>query len=210
VAIYHFKRFRMSYDLGQPLWAGGLLPGYQLVPWDPALLETHAKVKHRSFEQEVDANVFPCFATPSGCRRLVTEIVNRDNFLPQATLLMVPVGADFPVSSPEEPAREFIRRLQRLGVRLSAACGTIQGLALNGRFGSIQNLGVTPEHRGVGVGAALLRQALIGFRGLGLEHAILEVTADNFAAVRLYQRLGWEIEATQYKSVEILDRELTG
>jgi ribosomal protein S18 acetylase RimI-like enzyme len=210
VAIYHFKRYRMGYDLRRPLWAGGGLAGFQLVPWDPALLETHARVKHRSFEQEVDANVFPCFATQSGCRRLVAEIVNRDNFLPQATWLMVPVEPDFPVCPPTEPAREFIRQLQREGLRVSAACGTVQGLALPGGIGSIQNLGVIPEQRGRGVGAELLRQALIGFRTLGMGQAVLEVTADNFAAVRLYQRLGWEIEGTQYKSVEILDREVTG
>ena len=205
MAFYHFKRQRLSYDLRTPLPCLAEPPGFALVPWDNALLELHAKVKHASFEQEVDANVFNCFATRSGCRRLVQEIVTRDNFVPEATWLLVPVESHI-VLDPNLQPRETIRSLQQQGVRLASACGTIQGLALNELMGSVQNLGVTPEFRGRGLGQWLLHRALLGFQQRGMDRAILEVSCDNFGASRLYARLGWRFDAITYKCVEILDR----
>jgi ribosomal protein S18 acetylase RimI-like enzyme len=195
----------MWYDLRQSLAPETVPAGFCLVPWDPSLLEIHAKVKHLSFEQEVDANVFNCFATKSGCRRLIQEIVNRDNFLPEATWLALPVDSTVETDARLSP-KDFIRSLQNQGVRFSQACGTIQGLAINELTGSVQNLGVAPEHRGHGLGEWLLQRALWGFRQRGLDRVVLEVTCDNFAAIRLYERLGWQLDEITYKCVEILDR----
>ncbi|MBL8892585.1 MAG: GNAT family N-acetyltransferase [Planctomycetaceae bacterium] len=205
MALYHFKRHRLSFDLRNPLEPVAVPCGFCLVPWDSALLEIHAKAKHASFEHEVDANVFNCFATRSGCRRLMQEIVTRENFVPEATWLLVPIRSDVIVPS-AVPPREFIRSLQQQGVRLVQACGTIQGLAVNHLLGSVQNLGVAPGFRGQGLGQCLLQRALLGFRQRGMDRVILEVTCDNFGASRLYERLGWKFEETTYKCVEILDR----
>jgi ribosomal-protein-alanine N-acetyltransferase len=62
----------------------------------------------------------------------------------------------------------------------------------------INNLAVRPEHRGHGFGTALLRHVL----GVGMERgatrATLEVRRSNTAAIRLYERLGFEIAATRH------------
>ena len=81
------------------------------------------------------------------------------------------------------------------------ACATVQGLR-DKYQGAIQNLGVTPHHRGQGIGSALVLQALHGFRREGLGRAVLEVTAQNDSAVRLYRRLGFRFRKTVYKTVE--------
>ncbi len=202
---YHFKRLRMYYDLAEPLWSRRQLADFCLLPWHASLLEIHAQVKHRSFAQEVDANVFGCFATRAGCRRLMQEIAQRESFVPEATWLALELPPT--ISLPEGlEAGEAIKYLKQQGLRLTKACGTVQGLALNQQVGSIQNLGVVASHRGRGLGATLLHEALSGFRQRGLSRAILEVTNDNFAAVRLYQRLGWKLDSVHYKAVEIIDR----
>ena len=81
-------------------------------------------------------------------------------------------------------------------------CATVQGVRERSGLGAIQNLGVTPLHRGRGLGSALLLQALRGFQRAGLGRAFLEVTAQNDAAVRLYRRLGFRRRKTIYKLVE--------
>jgi ribosomal protein S18 acetylase RimI-like enzyme len=81
-------------------------------------------------------------------------------------------------------------------------CGTIQGVADRGGVGMIQNVGIVPGHRGIGLGAALVRRAIAGFRSYGLRAAGLEVTAENSRAVRLYQRLGFRRTKTVYKVVD--------
>lgn len=205
MAFYHFKRQRLWYDLRAPIEPMSSPTGFCTVPWDTSLLEVHAKVKHASFEQEVDANVFNCFATRSGCRRLIQEIVTRDNFVPEATWLLVPIEPDVFVDSSLQP-KELIRSLQHQGVRFVEACGTIQGLAVNELLGSVQNLGVTPGFRGRGLGQWLLHRAVLGFQQRGMDRVILEVSCDNFGASRLYERLGWRFEEITYKCVEILDR----
>jgi len=70
-----------------------------------------------------------------------------------------------------------------------------------GGVGAIQNVGVTPAWRGRGVGEALVLQTLHGFRRAGLGRALLEVTARNEGAQRLYRRLGFRRFKTLYKAV---------
>jgi len=180
----YFKRFRMEADLRPPRPAADptceLPPGYEFVAWNEAVLEAHARTKWRSFRDEIDALVFPCLGDAEGCRRLMREIRNKPGFLAESTWLIA-------------------RGDGSGGVQW---CGTIQGVAERGGVGMIQNVGVVPGHRGIGLGAALVLRALDGFRRHGLRAGTLEVTAENWRAVRLYQRLGFRRTKTVYKVVD--------
>jgi GNAT superfamily N-acetyltransferase len=176
----YFKRFRMEAELGPFRPAPDLPPGYRFVPWNEAVLDAHARTKWRSFRDEIDALVFPCLGDAEGCRRLMREIRNKPGFLSEATWLIA-------------------RGHDATDIQW---CGTIQGVADRGGVGMIQNIGVVPGHRGIGLGAALVRRASAGFRSHGLRWAGLEVTAENSRAVRLYQRLGFRRTKTVYKVVD--------
>ena len=80
-------------------------------------------------------------------------------------------------------------------------CGSVQGVGDAGSTGAIQNLGIAPGYRNRGLGSLLLLQALAGFRRAGLRRALLEVTAQNEGAIRLYRRLGFRRRKTVYKAV---------
>lgn len=177
----YFKRYKMQVSLRHASYAISVPAGYQLLAWEEQLLEAHAIAKYRSFRDEVDAKVFPCLAEESGCRRLMGEISNKAGFMPETTWLAVfrhPGGSvDF--------------------------CGTVQGIRDEFGRGGIQNLGVTPEHRGQGLGKSLLQHALAGFRRGALRSVNLEVTAKNAVAVQLYRNMGFRHIKTVYKSVEV-------
>ena len=177
----YFKRYRMEISLRRLPTAPSIPLGYQLVPWSPELLETHADVKFRSFRDELDSLVFPCLGEEVGCRRLMGEISQKAGFAPEATWLV-----DF--ARPDG---------------LHDYCGTVQGIRDEHGVGSVQNLGVTPEHRDRGLGACLLFHALLGFQAAGMRSVFLEVTAKNSTAVRLYRNLGFRHVKTVYKSVEV-------
>jgi ribosomal protein S18 acetylase RimI-like enzyme len=183
MGLTYFKRYRMEIDLtGRQLLAPALPAGYRLLSWDDSLLEAHAETKFHSFRTEIDANVFPCLGDWAGCHRLMNEIRGKQGFLPSATWLIVYeaiVGGN----------REY--------------CGTIQGLRDYAGLGAVQNLGVTPDHRGRQLGTCLLVKALEGFQKAGIRRAFLEVTAQNDGAIRLYQRLGFNKARTVYKAVEV-------
>ncbi len=183
MSVTYFKRYRMDYDLTGPVFPVPDVPDdYQFKPWDDTLLDAHADAKYRSFSDEIDANVFPCLGQREGCRRLMNEIINRQGFLGSATWL---VGA------------------QIASQRNLDFCGTIQGIRDRRGHGSIQNLGIAPEHRGKGLGTLLLYYALEGFHMSGIRRVCLEVTAQNYGAVRLYRRLGFRTVKTVYKAVEV-------
>jgi ribosomal-protein-alanine N-acetyltransferase len=57
----------------------------------------------------------------------------------------------------------------------------------------INNVAVTPAHRGAGVGTALMREVLRQGAQLGARRATLEVRRSNEEARRLYERLGFTI-----------------
>lgn len=172
----YFKRYRMERDLGSVPSVTPLPTGFTWVPWCDELLETHAHVKAWAFAGELDATVFPSLSHVDGCQALMRAIRGKWGFRPEATWLIVgPLGY----------------------------CGTVQGLTGRLRCGEIQNLGVMPDYRGMGLGQALLLKALNGFAEVGLRRASLEVTANNELAVRMYRRLGFRCYKTVYRAVEL-------
>jgi RimJ/RimL family protein N-acetyltransferase len=181
MSVNYYKRYRMEIDLrGQRFVPLYVPPGYRLLAWHPDRLADHAEAKFQSFRHEIDAGVFTCLSDYDGCRRLMQEISLKDGFLPEATWL-----AAFTSGNEIE------------------YCGTIQGIRASHKYGAIQNVGITPQHRGFGLGTALISAALAGFQQLGLAHVYLEVTAQNERAVRLYKRLGFRRTKTLFKAVEL-------
>jgi GNAT superfamily N-acetyltransferase len=181
MSVSYFKRFRMEFDLRGRRSIPMFVPhGYRLLAWQPELLADHAEAKYHSFRNEIDADVFECLADLDGCKRLMSEISLKDGFLPEATWLAVYTGGGD-----------------------VECCGTIQGIRATHKYGAIQNVGVTPAHRGRGIGSALICAALAGFQQVGLPRVYLEVTAQNDGAVKLYNRLGFRRTKTLFKAVEL-------
>jgi GNAT superfamily N-acetyltransferase len=154
---------------------------YRFLSWSPDLIDEHAEVKYLSFRDELDAAVFPCLGELESCQRLMHEISERDGFTPEATWLAIyaPLGAHY-----------------------SEPCGTIQAIRVHRGRANIQNIGVTPQHRGMGVGAGLIIASLTGLLQIGVTRVALEVTAENDVAVRLYRRLGFRVVKTLYKAAD--------
>jgi ribosomal protein S18 acetylase RimI-like enzyme len=185
--VKYFKRYRMELALGQgnaarvapadPRPDADLPAGFGWLAWDDARIGLHADVKYRSFHQHEDALVFPSLSSRAGCHDLMAAIRFRPNFCAEATWL---------VAGPD------------------GAVGTIQGLLDDNGYGGIQNLGVVPECRGLGLGRALLLKALAGFASVGVPRAFLEVTASNEPAVRMYRSVGFRAYKTLYRGVELL------
>jgi ribosomal protein S18 acetylase RimI-like enzyme len=187
MGIVYFRRYRMEIDLSDGFFPRPELPpDYRLSAWDDRLLEAHAEAKYRCFRWEMDANVFPSLGEREGCSRLMADIVRRTGFVSQATWLLEywPAGA-----------------------RKPELCGTVQGVA-DDEVGAIQNVGVTPPHRGRGLGTVLLWHSLAGFQIAGIQRVFLEVTAQNSGACRLYERLGFKRTKVVYKASEVAYAEL--
>jgi ribosomal protein S18 acetylase RimI-like enzyme len=145
------------------------------VPWDEAVLPLHAEVHYQAFADAIDCELFPSFSDRYSCTHLLREIQSKPGFLPAATWLVACGGG---------------------------CCGTVQGVIDCNGDGAIQNIGVLAGHRDLGLGTALLLQALHGFRAHRVFRAYLEVTAENAGAVRLYQRLGFRKMKTLYKAID--------
>lgn len=175
MAITYYKRFRMEIDLDSLPFPPELPEPFSWIAWDDHLIDRHAEVKFLSFREEIDSAVFPCLGDRYGCQRLMREIRRKPGFLPISSWM---------IACPE------------------GYVGTIQGVMDRGPIGAIQNVGVVPSYRGLGLGQALVMRALEGFYLSGLRKAYLEVTAENSSAVRLYRAVGFRRAKTLYKAVE--------
>ncbi len=185
MAVVFFKRYRMQFDLRDVDFEDlSVPPHFEFLPWNQYLLSAHAEAKYRSFRKEIDANVFPCLGNADGCLRLMREISCRQGFVPESTWLATYLD---PVTG----------RLEN--------CATVQGIRESVDVGSIQNIGVVSGHRGNGIGSLIVRHSLQGFQSVGIKIVTLEVTAHNTGAIRLYERLGFRILRTVFKSVDIAD-----
>lgn len=186
--VRYYRRFLMEIDLRGELAQPSLPEGYFWTPWSERTLTRHASTKYVSFRDEIDADVFECFREYDGCLRLMKEITAKTRFVPNATWLISYQP------KPEFPNGKTVRRED---------CATIQGVMKTGTLGAIQNVGVIPAHRSVGLGRALVLQALRGFQEAGYQQASLQVTASNAAAVSLYRSIGFRLTRTMFKAVEV-------
>ena len=132
--ISYFKRYKMEADL-HALPPPRTPSGCRWLPWHASLLTVHSELLVACFQQEIDATLFPSLGDPGGSRTLMTEIVRKPGFHPDATWLLE----------------------SDLG-----PCGTIQGIRERGS-GAIQNIGVLPAVRGQGLGEALLLAGVAWF-----------------------------------------------
>jgi GNAT superfamily N-acetyltransferase len=172
--VSYFKRYKMEVDL-YVLPSPYVPAEFAFVPFSHDLIGVHAEVLFDSFCGQVDATVFSSLGDRIGCHTLMAEIIRKPGFLPESTWLLA--GPD-------------------------GYCGSVQGVRERSGLGAIQNLGVLPEWRGRRLGTALLLMALQGFARAGLDRAMLEVTAQNESAIRLYRRLGFRRSKTIYKAVQ--------
>ncbi|MEQ1827335.1 MAG: GNAT family N-acetyltransferase [Pirellula sp.] len=180
--VVYFKRYRMCIeldrvDLDSPSMRYSVPNDVMFIPWSDRLVGQHASAKWESFRNEIDAIVFPCLGDKEGCRQLMRDLAQRNNFVLEATWLAVVAKNGVP----DIPA------------------GTIQGLRLDNLEGAIQNVGVVPRFRGRGIGKSLLVKALCGFRDSGCKRVNLEVTIHNVGAVRLYESIGFQYKETVFK-----------
>lgn len=183
MTTHYYKRYRMEFDLTRGSIAVPALPeGYVWEAWDAGCVDRHAWVKLQSFRDEVDSTVFECLGDYQGCLYLMRDIASQAGFLPQATWLIS-------ACDPQAGQRED--------------CGTIQVVAITDSLASIQNVGVSPLHRGQGLGRALVSRCLAECRAAGLHRVGLEVTAENQAAVKLYRQLGFQVTRTMYRTVDL-------
>jgi ribosomal protein S18 acetylase RimI-like enzyme len=181
--LTYFQRYKMRIELDQLSKFDLSLPAkISMVPYSDELVRAHARVKHESFQQELDAIVFPCLGLADGCLKLMNDIRRRSNFVPEAT---------------------FLATLKMHNHETATPVGTIQGMRLNNYEGSIQNIGVIPEARGKGIGRLLIHYALQGFYSVGCRYVDLEVTTHNTGAVRLYKSIGFQIAQTVFKASEV-------
>ena len=164
------KRNQMVFDFTKTVFAPPQLPaGFWFAEWSDSLIDPHADVLHRSFRNDSDGAVFTTFRQYNHCRRLIETLAGCPTFLPEATLLIAYGDPD--------GIFEYV--------------ANVQGLKLSDEVGAIQNVAVLPEYRRQGIGLALVLGALQGFQRADVKRVTLEATSDNFAAVNLYQRIGF-------------------
>lgn len=174
----------MEFDLTHAVLPAVQLPhDYEWVPWNEELTHRHAAVKYASFCSEIDSHVFPALGQAAGCLRLMREIANQQAFLAAGTWL--------------------IRYRGDAAFQLPATdCATIQSLRKPKGLAAIQNIGVHPGHRGLGLGRAVLLKTLQGCQEIFLRRVSLEVTAENEPAIQLYRSLGFRITRTMFQQVD--------
>jgi ribosomal protein S18 acetylase RimI-like enzyme len=170
----YLTRHLMEIDLRRLPPVPVLPEGYVWVPWDSSLMDLFAEVHYLSFRTAIDAQIFRSFNDRAGCWHIINEIRQRSDFAPEATWLIASPGG---------------------------CCATIQCVCPSSTEGSIQNVAVVPSFRRLGLGSALVMQALHSFRQRKLTTGALEVTEENRPAYLLYQRLGFRKMSTTYKEI---------
>jgi putative acetyltransferase len=74
-----------------------------------------------------------------------------------------------------------------------------RGRRRTGHTARLDNFAIRPEFQGQGWGAHLLQEIIAELQSQGIKRIDLIVESDNTRAIRLYQKLGFEIEGTLRK-----------
>lgn len=169
-------RYRMELDLRKVIpgkWPS-LASGYHCSNWRWSDCEDFASALYQSFADSPDTQIIPSFRSWDGCKELTRLVAQSSYFWPSATQII------------------------RIG-REPVACIQVMG-GPDGKI-NIQNIGVIPGHRGLGLGSHLLGRALATIHKWGMPIIGLEVTADNRAAIKMYESFGFQRSGEVWKKV---------
>ena len=176
--VRYTKRLQMIVDFRRtPIDPIELPVEFHFVPWHPTLSRVHAEITHRGFRNDSDGNVFPTFKNFDRCLRLMESIAASDSFVAEATLLIA----------------------HGLSPIVGEYVANIQGMQLSPECGAIQNVTVLPAFRQRGLGRAIVLGALRGFHKIGVQKVSLDVTANNYPAIKLYTRIGFQTARVHFK-----------
>lgn len=172
--IRYVKRVRMSLELSELCPRAPELPvGLTMLSWRDSLVDVHARVLHAAFCNDLDGRFFPTFRQYEACKGLVEATVGSTRWFRQGWFLV----ADAIASGRDgKPARCY---------------GAVHTTKTDRRIGEIQNISVMPGARRQGLGRALLASALFAFRSCNFRRVNLDVTAENYGAMRLYLAAGF-------------------
>jgi ribosomal protein S18 acetylase RimI-like enzyme len=113
---------------------------------------------------------------------------------------------------PLEKCREFLARTEAYGLPRYVALveGCVVGWCDISSLerpvfvhSGVLGMGVIAEHRGHGIGEALIRAALGSARAQGLTRVELTVRGHNVRALALYRKIGFEVEGLKKHAVRL-------
>jgi len=173
-AAQHMRAFERNFMLLEGLSRLSLPRGRaaasaHIERWTDPFQEQAAHLIAAAYATHIDSQINDQYRSVTGARRFLYNIVQYPGcgtFTKAASL-----AAFEPQSG------------RMLGICLSSLIGP--------QTGHITQICVTPAAQGTGVGYDLLRRSLEALRDCGCKDASLTVTADNAAAVRLYERVGF-------------------
>ena len=159
-----------SVEIFKSYKAKALPEGYKIVEWNQKYKDDLATVVNQSFENTSDALFDPRFVTKDGCKDVINKITSGiyGKFLGDCSCILLhnkkPVGICF--------------------VNITA-----------GRIANIPLVGMLKEHCSKGLGEALLyntMKLLTEKSGLSLSELNASTETDNYAALKMYRRLGFK------------------
>ncbi|MBI4220295.1 MAG: GNAT family N-acetyltransferase [Chloroflexi bacterium] len=105
---------------------------------------------------------------------------------------------DFVEGNISSSAQQYVALLNR---NVVGWCDILPGKKMPG-FGhtGVLGMGVHPDHRGRGLGRALLDRTVTGAKDTGLRRVELEVYASNVPAISLYLRSGFVVEGCKRRA----------
>ena len=146
-------------------------PALRYRTWSGAYIDQAAELIAAGYFGHVDSKINDQYRTLGGARRFLlntTQHTGCGAFLAGASFLAVPPD-----------------RIRPVGLCLASR--------VDDDAGHITQICVDPAHRGTGLGRELLRRSLSAVRSAGCEAVSLTVTANNSAAVGLYERFGFQV-----------------
>jgi ribosomal protein S18 acetylase RimI-like enzyme len=142
--------------------------------WSADRQEETARVIAQAYEKHVDGNVNDQYRSARGAYRFISNVVQ----YPGCGIFYQPAS--------------FVA----LDAWTGRTCGVSLTSMLSPRVGHITQICVQPQLKGKGLGYELLRRSLVALAEAGCRRASLTVTVANTEAVRLYERVGFDIAYT--------------
>lgn len=127
-----------------------------------------------------------------GFRECLDAVARERKFLAQVEALPLPRIREFVAESVAQDTAQYVALIED---RIVGWCDILPHWAHALRHVGTLGMGIVAGHRGYGIGEALLRKTLDHALRNGVLRVTLEAREDNLRAIRLYERVGFKLEA---------------